>query len=79
MRSDDDLLSEIESENGPDPIATASGELAQVAVAMMRSKAADRDLDAAVQVAREAGHSWQAIGDVLGMTRQGAFKRFRAA
>lgn len=77
MRTDDELLAEIEAGEGPDPIATVSGELAQVAVAMMNVSAAETALDKAVASARDAGHSWQAIGDVLGMTRQGALKRFR--
>jgi hypothetical protein len=29
-----------------------------------------------VQQAREAGHTWQQIGDLLGVTRQAAFQRF---
>ncbi|WP_297747541.1 hypothetical protein [uncultured Tessaracoccus sp.] len=79
MRTDEEILAEIESEEGPEPTATVSGELAQVAVAMMQVAAAEQALDAAVASAREAGNSWQAIGEVLGMTRQGALKRFRAA
>ncbi|WP_296136426.1 hypothetical protein [uncultured Tessaracoccus sp.] len=79
MRTDEELLAEIEAGDGPDPVATVSGELARVAAAMMQVNAAERKLDAAVAEAREAGNSWQKIGDVLGMTRQGALKRFRAA
>lgn len=79
MRTDEEILAEIESDGGPEPTATVSGELAQVAVAMMQVAAAEQALDAAVASAREAGNSWQAIGEVLGMTRQGALKRFRAA
>lgn len=79
MRTHEEILAEIESDEGPEPTATVSGELAQVAVAMMQVAAAEQALDAAVASAREAGNSWQAIGEVLGMTRQGALKRFRAA
>jgi len=79
MRTDEEILAEIESDEGPEPTATVSGELAQVAVAMMQVAEAEQALDAAVASAREAGNSWQAIGEVLGMTRQGALKRFRAA
>lgn len=79
MRTDEEILAEIKSDEGPEPTATVSGELAQVAVAMMQVAAAEQALDAAVASAREAGNSWQAIGEVLGMTRQGALKRFRAA
>ena len=77
MRTDDELLAAIEA--GPDPIASVDGDLARVAAAMMQVEAAERNLDAAVRAAREGGNSWQSIGDVLGMTRQGALKRFRAA
>lgn len=37
---------------------------------------ADAELAAAVGEAREAGSTWQEIGDVLGTTRQAAFQRF---
>ena len=37
------------------------------------------ELDEAVARARENGRSWQQIGDILGMTRQGVNKRFSAA
>ena len=33
-------------------------------------------MGAAVQQAREAGRTWQAIGDVLGISRQAAFQRY---
>lgn len=35
-----------------------------------------RVLDLCVQQAREAGHTWQEIGALLGVTRQAAFQRF---
>ena len=53
--------------------------LARIAVAQIRLRAAERALDEAVMAARDVGLSWQTIGDVLGMTRQGANKRFHAA
>ena len=49
---------------------------AAVAAARDLSDAADAALQAAVDRAREAGHSWREIGDVLGTTRQAAFQRF---
>ncbi|WP_017179250.1 hypothetical protein [Actinomyces timonensis] len=83
MRTTEEMLDEIENANGgegPDPLATVDDPaLARIAVAQIRVRAAERALDDAVMVAREAGLSWQAIGDVLGMTRQGANKRFHAA
>ena len=83
MKTTDEMLDEIENANngdGPDPVATVDDPaLARIAVAQMRFCAAERALDEAVMVARDVGLSWQAIGDVLGMTRQGANKRFHAA
>ncbi|WP_344615331.1 DUF3887 domain-containing protein [Dactylosporangium salmoneum] len=37
---------------------------------------AEGRLRGAVDAAREAGHTWSEIGDVLGTTRQAAFQRF---
>jgi len=37
---------------------------------------ADHVLTLCVQQARDAGHTWQRIGDLLGVTRQAAFQRF---
>ena len=83
MRTAEEMLDEIENTDdgvGPDPAATVDDPvLARIAVAQMRLRAAERALDGAVMAARNAGLSWQAIGDVLGMARQGANKRFHAA
>ena len=83
MRAAEEMLDEIENADdgdGPDPVATVDDPvLARIAVAQMRLRAAEHALDGAVMAARDAGLSWQAIGDVLGMTRQGANKRFHAA
>ena len=83
MRTAEEMLDEIENANdgdGPDPVATVDDPvLARIVVAQMRLRAAERALDEAVMAARDVGLSWQAIGDVLGMTRQGANKRFHAA
>lgn len=83
MRTVEEMLDEVENANGgegPDPVVTVDDPaLARIAVAQIRVRAAERVLDEAVMAAREAGQSWQAIGDVLGMTRQGANKRFHAA
>jgi hypothetical protein len=37
---------------------------------------ADQVLKLCVQQSRDAGHTWQEIGDLLGVTRQAAFQRF---
>ena len=80
MKTADEILDEIENANngdGPDPVATVDDPaLAKIAVAQIRLRAAERELDETVMAARDVGLSWQAIGDVLGMTRQGANKRF---
>lgn len=83
MKTTEEMLDEVENANGgegPDPLATVDDPaLARIAVAQIRVRAAERVLDEAVMAARESGLSWQSIGDVLGMTRQGANKRFHAA
>jgi len=83
MKTTEEMLDEIENANngdGPDPVATVDDPaLAKIAVAQIRLRAAERALDEAVMTAHDVGLSWQAIGDVLGMTRQGADKHFHAA
>ena len=83
MKTTEEMLDEIENADngaGPDPAATVDDPaLAKIAVAQIRLRAAERALDEAVMAARDIDLSWQAIGDVLGMTRQGANKRFHAA
>lgn len=37
---------------------------------------ADQVLKLCVQQCRDAGHTWQEVGDLLGVTRQAAFQRF---
>ncbi|MGW5818186.1 DUF3887 domain-containing protein [Streptomyces noursei] len=39
-------------------------------------KLAEQVLKLCVQQCRDAGHTWQEIGDLLGVTRQAAFQRF---
>ena len=50
--------------------------LAAVAEARKLAATAERALQAAVDRAREAGHSWADIGMILGTSRQAAFQRF---
>ncbi len=52
------------------------GTVAGVAAARDLSAAAAAALQAAVDRARAAGHSWKEIGDALDTTRQAAFQRF---
>lgn len=79
MRTDDELLNEIETANdgeGPDPILSVGPDLARLAAANLQAQAADRALDEAVAAARASGQTWQAIGTTLGMSKQNASKRF---
>lgn len=54
------------------------GESALTAITRGRRavNAAERDLDAAVEVARSVGESWEAIGRAAGITRQSAHSRW---
>jgi len=59
-----------------DDAAEPTSPLAGLAAAREQSAAAAAALQAAVDRARAAGHSWREIGDVLQTTRQAAFQRF---
>ncbi|WP_165960768.1 DUF3887 domain-containing protein [Actinocrispum wychmicini] len=50
--------------------------LPAVAMARAELERSEQALRDAVDHARERGHTWQEIGDVLGTTRQAAFQRF---
>ena len=65
----------VAAEDAAEPAAPASP-LAGLAAAREQSAAAAAALQAAVDRARAAGHSWREIGDVLQTTRQAAFQRF---
>lgn len=54
----------------------ADDHLAEVLGAAQALRSARIGLQDAVDAARESGRTWQQIGDVLGMSRQAAFKRF---
>jgi len=54
----------------------AGSPLAAVAMARELSAAAAAALQASVDSARAAGHSWKEIGDALDTSRQAAFQRF---
>ncbi len=78
--------------NASDPVVTGVrdaadrvvADLSRAGASTLRAVAAARDLSAAagtalqaaVDRARAAGHSWKEIGDVLETTRQAAFQRF---
>ena len=44
--------------------------------AQSATQLAERVLKLCVQQSRDAGHTWQEVGDLLGVTRQAAFQRF---
>jgi hypothetical protein len=44
--------------------------------AQVTQELAQQVLERCVQRSRDAGHTWQEIGDLLGVTRQAAFQRF---
>ncbi|GAB3882113.1 hypothetical protein GCM10029964_039310 [Kibdelosporangium lantanae] len=50
--------------------------LPAVAAARATLERSERELRSAVERARDHGHTWQEIGEVLGTTRQAAFQRF---
>jgi hypothetical protein len=63
------LLGELAGQGAGSPLDV-------VAAARELSAAATAAMQAAVDRARAAGHSWREIGDVLDTTRQAAFQRF---
>ncbi len=76
----DELLSEAISEAGPDLSQRLESDPdAYLELVTRTARAHDRTSDmlqAAVTAARGAGHSWEAIGKTLGMSRQAAQQRF---
>ena len=61
MKPTEEMLDEIENANngdGPDPVATVDDPaLAKIAVAQIRLRVAERELDEAVMAARDVGLS----------------------
>ncbi|HJE50711.1 MAG TPA: hypothetical protein K8V15_01805 [Tessaracoccus flavescens] len=51
--------------------------LASLAAAKQIREAAESDEFAAIQAARSAGASWSRIGELYGLTKQGAQQRFK--
>lgn len=82
-RTEAEMLHEIETANngeGPDPIASFSGEALQAILAALRDRHdAQQRVDAAVVQARAEGASWTAIGAMLGVSKQAAAKRYASA
>jgi hypothetical protein len=56
--------------------AGAASPLDAIALVRGAARAVDDGMQRAVQRARQAGHTWAEVGQVLGTTRQAAFQRF---
>jgi Protein of unknown function (DUF3887) len=75
-------LSAMLAEHASALAAAAGGPLTSPAYLDLVRRARDADILAgqvlvlSVQQCRDAGHTWQEIGDLLGVTRQAAFQRF---
>ena len=75
-------LSALLAEHASALAESAGGPLSAPAYLDLARRAQDADalagqvLKLAVQQCRDAGHTWQEIGDLLGVTRQAAFQRF---
>jgi len=59
-----------------DPPGGTLSALEAIAFVRGAASAVEEGMRAVVQRAREAGHTWEEIGQVLGTTRQAAFQRF---
>ena len=75
-------LSAVLAEQASALAAAAGGPLTSPACLALVRQAQDADILAgqvlalSVRQCRDAGHTWQEIGDLLGVTRQAAFQRF---
>jgi hypothetical protein len=59
-----------------DNVPERPGALATIARAQAQARSAEEELAMSVAQARESGHTWAEIGQVLGTSRQAAFQRF---
>lgn len=72
-QSFDELIDQVRQVGGSDPLARLD---AAVTVGTALADQADHLLDHFVAESRQAGHSWTAIGERLGVTKQAARQRF---
>lgn len=80
MRTNEEMLAEIEAADGPEPLETLEGSaLRELTAARLDRDAALKRVDEAVLKAREAGASWRMIGAVLGVSKQAVARKYRAA
>ena len=59
-----------------DNVPGQPGALAAISLAQARARSAEEELAMSVAQARESGHTWAEIGQILGTSRQAAFQRF---
>lgn len=72
----DELASRF-ADHEPDPEHVRDADaLAKVRALVLARSAAERDLGAAVAAARDEGHSWAAIGAMLGTSGEAARQRY---
>jgi hypothetical protein len=72
-----DQLARRFADHEPDPEHIREAEaLARVREQVLARSAAERDLAAAVSAARDDGHSWAAIGAMLGTSGEAARQRY---
>lgn len=83
MRTIEAMIEEIETTDGgegPAPLASYTGTaLNEIMDAVEDRDDTERRISRAVARAREEGATWAMIGQALGVTRQGALKRYRQA
>lgn len=81
MRTDEELLKEIESDDFDPTVGTTytKQEDMSLALAVIEYRAAENKVTQAVQKARTSGTTWETIGKILGISRQGAQQRYKDA
>jgi hypothetical protein len=76
LRQSADQVPRLDDGSDTGSAAGPPGGLAAVRLAVALRQVADQTLAACVRQAREAGHTWQELGDTLNTTRQAAYQRF---
>ncbi len=78
--TDEELATWYETANdgeGPTPVATVHrADIDALEAALRERDAAEANLAEAVTAAHDRGASWAVIGNTLGLTRQGAHRRY---
>lgn len=69
------MATTVDRPDDPDTLGSPD-QLADLTRALRHVERAEIELGEAVRRARHAGHTWQQIGEALGVTRQAAFKRY---